>query len=387
MTVYLDYNATAPVRPEAKEAVLRALEIGGNPSSVHAAGRAARSLIEAARAQVAELIAVKPGSITFTSGGTESNALAIESAVAAGHDRILLGASEHGAVSENVRAAGVPVEVWPVDADGVADLAWLRAELAKGGRPLVCLMLANNETGVIQPVAQAAALVREAGGWLHVDAVQAAGKIAIDFNALGADTLALAAHKIGGPFGVGALAAGPRATLVRRLHGGGQERGRRAGAENLSGIAGFGAACDAARRDLDAIAAQAAWRDDLQARVEASGAVILGKNAPRLPQTLGFAAPGFGAYMQVMMLDLNGVMISAGPACSSGKMKPSDVVAAMGRAELAPYAIRVSGGWGTTDEDWRLAGDVWMRMFHRYLAGRGKGLAEMFQSGNARGVA
>jgi cysteine desulfurase len=370
VSIYLDYNATAPVRPEAKAAVVRALEISGNPSSVHAAGRAARSLIEAARAQVAALVAVLPGSITFTSGGTESNALAIESAVAAGYDRILLGATEHGAVAENVRAAGVPVEVWPVDADGVADLAWLAQALGKGGRPLVCLMLANNETGVIQPVAQAAALVREAGGWLHVDAVQAAGKVAIDFNALGADTLALAAHKIGGPFGVGALAAGPRATLVRRLHGGGQERGRRAGAENLSGIAGFGAAADAAVRDLDAIAAQGSWRDALQDRVEAAGATVLGKGAPRLPQTLGFAAPGFDAQMQVMGLDLAGVMISAGPACSSGKMKPSDVVAAMGRPDLAPFAIRVSGGWGSTEDDWIRAGDAWLEAYARHSARR-----------------
>ena len=370
MSIYLDYNATAPVRPEAKAAVVRALEISGNPSSVHAAGRAARSLIEAARAQVAALVAVLPGSITFASGGTESNALAIESAVAAGYDRILLGATEHGAVAENVRAAGVPVEVWPVDADGVADLAWLAQALGKGGRPLVCLMLANNETGVIQPVAQAAALVREAGGWLHVDAVQAAGKVAIDFNALGADTLALAAHKIGGPFGVGALAAGPRATLVRRLHGGGQERGRRAGAENLSGIAGFGAAADAAVRDLDAIAAQGSWRDALQDRVEAAGATVLGKGAPRLPQTLGFAAPGFDAQMQVMGLDLAGVMSSAGPACSSGKMKPSDVVAAMGRPDLAPFAIRVSGGWGSTEDDWIRAGDAWFEAYARHSARR-----------------
>jgi cysteine desulfurase len=370
VTVYLDYNATAPVRPEAKAAVVRALEIGGNPSSVHAAGRAARSLIEAARAQVAAFVAVLPGSITFTSGGTESNALAIESAVAAGFDRILLGATEHGAVAENVRASGVPVEVWPVDAEGVADLGWLAEALAKGGKPLVCLMLANNETGVIQPVAQAAALVRDAGGWLHVDAVQAAGKITIDFNALGADTLALAAHKIGGPFGVGALAAGPRATLVRRLHGGGQERGRRAGAENLSGIAGFGAACEAAARDLDAIAGQAAWRDALQARVEAAGATVLGKGAPRLPQTLGFAAPGFDAQMQVMGLDLAGVMISAGPACSSGTMKPSDVVAAMGRADLAPFAIRISGGWGSAEKDWIRAGDVWLEAYARHTARR-----------------
>lgn len=370
MTVYLDYNATAPVRPEAKAAVVRALEIGGNPSSVHAAGRAARSLIEAARAQVAAFVAVLPGSITFTSGGTESNALAIESAVAAGFDRILLGATEHGAVAENVRAAAVPVEVWPVDADGVADLAWLAQALATGGKPLVCLMLANNETGVIQPVAEAATLVREAGGWLHVDAVQAAGKIAIDFNALGADTLALAAHKIGGPFGVGALAAGPRATLVRRLHGGGQERGRRAGAENLSGIAGFGAACEAAVRDIDAISAQTAWRDALQDRVEAAGAIVLGKGAQRLPQTLGFAAPGFDAQMQVMGMDLAGVMISAGPACSSGKMKPSDVVAAMGRADLAPSAIRISGGWASTEQDWIAAGDAWLDLYARHTARR-----------------
>ena len=370
MSIYLDYNATAPVRPEAKAAVVRALEISGNPSSVHAAGRAARSLIEAARAQVAALVAVLPGSITFTSGGTESNALAIESAVAAGYDRILLGATEHGAVAENVRAAGVPVEVWPVDADGVADLAWLAQALGKGGRPLGCLMLANNETGVIQPVAESVALVREAGGWLHVDAVQAAGKITIDFNALGADTLALAAHKIGGPFGVGALAAGPRATLVRRLHGGGQERGRRAGAENLSGIAGFGAAADAAVRDLDAIAAQGSWRDALQDRGEAAGATVLGKGAPRLPQTLGFAAPGFDAQMQVMGLDLAGVMISAGPACSSGKMKPSDVVAAMGRPDLAPFAIRVSGGWGSTEDDWIRAGDAWLEAYARHSARR-----------------
>jgi len=370
VSVYLDHNATAPVRPEAKAAVVRALEVGGNPSSVHAAGRAARALVETARAQVADLVGVVPGSVTFTSGGTESNALAIESAVAAGYDRILLGATEHGAVAENVKAAGLPVAVWPVDANGVADLDWLRAELARGGKPFVCLMLANNETGVIQPVAEAAALVREAGGWLHVDAVQAAGKIAIDFSGLGADTLALAAHKLGGPFGSGALVAGTRAVLSRRLHGGGQERGRRAGAENLSGIAGFGAAAVAAKAGLDAMTRQAAWRDALQARVAAAGAVILGRDAARLPQTLGFAAAGFDAQMQVMGMDLAGVAISAGPACSSGKMKPSDVVAAMGRADLAPFAVRISGGWNTTEDDWRRAGDAWLELHARHLSRR-----------------
>ena len=370
MTIYLDHNATSPVRPEAKAAVLRALDVGGNPSSVHAAGRAARSLIETARAQVADLVGVVPGSVTFTSGGTEANALAIESAVAAGYDRILLGATEHGAVAENVKAVGVPVTVWPVDANGVADLDWLRAELAKGGKPFICLMLANNETGVIQPVAEASALVREAGGWLHVDAVQAAGKVAIDFTALGADTMALAAHKLGGPFGSGALVAGTRATLVRRLHGGGQERGRRAGAENLSGIAGFGAAAVAAKTDLDAMSRQTAWRDALQHRVEAAGAVILGKGADRLPQTLGFAAAGFDAQMQVMGMDLAGIAISAGPACSSGKMKPSDVVAAMGRPDLAPFSVRISGGWTTSEDDWRRAGDAWLDLYARHLSRR-----------------
>ncbi len=370
MTLYLDHNATAPVRPEAKDAVVRALEIAGNPSSVHAAGRAARNLVETARQQVADLVGVKVGSVTFTSGGTESNALAIESAVAAGFDRIVLGGTEHGAVAENVRAAKVPVAGWPVDAEGVADLDWLKDELAKGGRPLVCLMLANNETGVIQPVAEASALARAAGGWLHVDAVQAAGKIAIDFTELGADTLALAAHKIGGPFGSGALIAGTRSTVVRRLHGGGQERGRRAGAENLTGVAGFGAAAVAAVRDLPHVAEQAPWRDAMQARVEAAGAVILGKGAPRLPQTLGFAAAGFDAQMQVMGMDLAGVMISAGPACSSGKMKPSDVVAAMGRADLAPFAVRISGGWTTTQDDWSRAGDAWLELYARHLSRR-----------------
>lgn len=368
--IYLDYNATAPVRPEAKAAALRALDTVGNPSSVHAGGRAARAIMETAREQVAALVAVKPGSITFTSGGTEANAMAIHGAMAAGYDRIIVGASEHGAVMENVRAARAPVEVWPVDDRGVADLAWLETALKAGGRPLVCLMLANNETGVIQPVAEAAALVRAAGGWLHVDAIQAAGKIAIDFTALGADTMALAGHKIGGPLGVGALAAGTRAVLSRWLQGGGQERGRRAGAENLPGITGFGAAAVAAVAGLDAIAAQAPWRDGLQARVEAAGAVILGKGAPRLPQTLGFAAAGFDAQMQVMGMDLAGVMISAGPACSSGKMKPSDVVAAMGRPDLAPFAIRVSGGWGTVEPDWTRAGDVWLELFARHQARR-----------------
>jgi cysteine desulfurase len=212
--------------------------------------------------------------------------------------------------------------------------------------------------------------VRAADGWLHVDAVQAAGKIAIDFGVLGADTLALSAHKIGGPQGVGALVAGARATLSRRLHGGGQERGRRAGTENTPGIAGFGAAAKAALSDLAEMAGQAGWRDDLAAAVSRTGAVVLGEGAARLPQTLCFAAAGFGSELQVMGLDLAGVMISSGAACSSGKVKPSRVIEAMSRPDLAPFAIRISGGWASTAADWSRCGEAWTEIFSRHQARR-----------------
>jgi cysteine desulfurase len=373
-TIYLDYNATAPIRPEARDAVLRAFEIAGNPSSVHASGRAARDMVETARAQVAALVGVVPGSVTFVSGGTEANALAIGSAAFAGFNRIIVSEGEHDAVLETAAASGLQVLRMPLDADGVARLDWLEEALSDDGRALVCLMLANNETGVIQPVAQAAALVREADGWLHVDAVQAAGKIAIDFTALGADTMALSAHKLGGPQGVGALVAGTRATIVRQQHGGGQERGRRAGTENVAGVAGFGAAADAALRDLPSMANQGTWRDALAERVKAAGAVVLGEGAQgrfgRLPQTLCLAAEGFASQIQVMNLDLAGVMVSAGSACSSGKVKASRVVEAMGRPDLAPFALRVSGGWASTEQDWISCGDAWLAAYSRIGARR-----------------
>jgi cysteine desulfurase len=369
-SIYLDYNATAPIRPEARDAVLRAFETAGNPSSVHASGRAARDLVEIARKQVGELVGVVPGSVTFVSGGTEANALAIGSAAFAGFNRIIVSEGEHDAVLETAAASGLQVWKMPLDADGVARLDWLEEALSDEGRALVCLMLANNETGVIQPIAQAAALVREADGWLHVDAVQAAGKIAIDFTALGADTLALSAHKLGGPQGVGALVAGTRATIVRQQHGGGQERGRRAGTENVAGIAGFGAAAEAALRDLPLMAYQGTWRDALAERLKAAGAVMLGEGAQRLPQTLCLAAEGFASQIQVMNLDLAGVMVSAGSACSSGKVKASRVVDAMGRADLAPFALRVSGGWASTQQDWISCGDAWLAASSRIGARR-----------------
>ncbi|ODT86636.1 cysteine desulfurase family protein [Phenylobacterium sp. SCN 70-31] len=369
MSVYLDHNATTRVRPEAAAAVAQALGTVGNPSSVHAAGRAARARMEQARVDVAALIAAPASTVVFTGGGTEANALAIQSAVAAGSRRLIVSAIEHDSVREAARAFAPAVEDLPVDSDGVADLAWLRARLAawnpSDGRPFVALMLANNETGVIQPVAEAAALVREADGWLHVDAIQAAGKIPVDSRGLGADTLSVSAHKVGGPMGVGALTFGPRAGLVRIQHGGGQERGRRAGTENLPGIAGFGAAARVAGGLGDP-----GWRDSAAARLKAAGAVVLGEAVPRLPNTLCVALSGWDAERQVMALDLAGVMVSAGSACSSGKVKASPVVAAMGRADLASCAIRVSGGWDTTEEDWRRFADAWLEARARHAVRR-----------------
>ena len=370
MTTYLDHNATAVVRPEAKAAMANALDVGGNPSSIHAAGRAARAMVETAREQVAALIAAPATTVIFTSGGTEANAIAIESAVAAGSRRLIVSAIEHDSVQETSRVLGVAVEVLPVDASGQADLTWLAARLAAwdpaDGKPFVALMLANNETGVIQPVREASDLVRAADGWLHVDAIQAAGKIVVDSRALGAETLSISAHKIGGPQGVGALTFGPRATLSRRQHGGGQERGRRGGTENVPGIASFGAAA-AVASDLHA---QAALRDVAAERLKAAGGVVMGEAAPRLPNTLCIATPGFPSDVQVMGLDLAGVMVSAGSACSSGKVKASPVLEAMGQGELAGCAIRVSGGWNTTQADWDRFVEAWSIAHDRHVARR-----------------
>lgn len=369
--VYLDYAATAKIRPEAVEAVVSALRIGANASSVHADGRRARAVIEQARDSVARLVGARPADVIFTSGGAEADALAIESAAALDKvETLIVSAIEHDAVVETVRAQAKPNETWPVDAHGVVDLDWLADRLTRGAgaRPFVALMLVNNETGVIQPVAEAAALVREAGGWLHVDAVQAAGKLALDREALGADSLALSAHKLGGPQGSGALVIGPRASITRRLHGGGQERGRRAGTENLSGIAGFAAAAARALEDLPNVAARAAWRDAAAARLKAQGAVIAGEGAPRVAEVLCAAMPDWSSELQVMALDLDGVRVSAGAACSSGKVKASRVLQAMGLGDLAGGALRASGGWATTAQDWDRFAEAWSTACHRQAA-------------------
>jgi cysteine desulfurase len=359
--VYLDHCATSPLRPEARTAMTAAFDVVGNPSSVHADGRAARALLEQARGQVASLAGAKPASVTFTSGGTEANVLAVRSAVAAGYRRLLVSAIEHDCVREAALASGVEVVELPVLANGVLDLEALQAALdawpPAAGPVFLALMAANNETGVIQPVREAGERVRAAGGWLHVDAVQAAGRIPVGLDLCCADTLALSAHKLGGPQGIGALVAGPRSRIVRDLPGGGQEQGRRAGTQNLIGAAGFGAAAAAA---LAAEPAGPQARDLAAERLTEAGARVVGADAPRLADVLCIAAPDMSSEIQVMGLDLAGVRVSAGAACSSGKVKPSRVLEAMGMGELAGRAIRLSGGWSTGPEDWRIAAEAWI---------------------------
>ena len=366
--IYLDYNASGLVRPEVQEIMAAALADNGNPSAVHAAGRRARARIETARAQVADLVGADPTAVVFSSGGTESNAQAILSAIAAGCERLIVGATEHPCVAEAAAVSGKPVETIPVDANGVVDLAWLAEALTRPGRAVVAIHHANNESGVIQPIAEAAALVRAAGGWLHVDAIQSAGKIPVDMRALGADTLTLSAHKLGGPQGVGALISAEGVPIIRTLHGAGQERGLRAGTENVPGIAGFGVSADCAARDLNASMAHVSWRDAAEAKVQAAGATIIGGAVARLPNTLFMAVEGWDSPQQLITLDLVGVMVSVGSACSSGKTKPSKAISAMGHHHLATGGVRVSGGWGTTEADWTRFADAWVAAYAKHQA-------------------
>ena len=366
--VYLDYNASGLVRPEVQAAMAEALADGGNPNAVHAAGRRARARVETARARVADLVGADPTAVVFSSGGTESNAQAVASAIAAGCERLIVSATEHPCVAEAANVSGVPVEILPVDADGVVDLAWLAEALERPGRALVAIHHANNESGVIQPIAEAARLVRSAGGWLHVDAIQSAGKIPVDIRTLMADSLTLSAHKLGGPQGVGALISKDGVPVIRTLHGAGQERGLRAGTENVPGIAGFGVAADCAVRDLSESTAHAAWRDAAEAKVRSAGATIIGGAVERLPNTLFMAVENWDSPQQLITLDLQGVMVSAGSACSSGKTKPSKTISAMGLDHLATGGVRVSGGWGTTRDDWARFAEAWVAAYETYRA-------------------
>ncbi len=337
----LDANATEALRPAAREALLEALAIGGNPSSVHGGGRAARRIIETARRQLGERFGATPGDIIFTSGGTEANALAIHG-LGAGR-RLLIGATEHAAV----RAAGGGVTL-PVQADGTLALEALAAVLAGGGPALVCVMAANNETGVLHPLAEVAALCRAHAALLHVDAVQSAGRLGLDAGAMGASSIAVSAHKLGGVPGAGALILAPGQHLIPLIAGGGQERGRRGGTEALPAIAAFGAALTEAydgrriARLRDAIEAGLAQLDP---RI-----IIAGRGAPRLPNTSLALLPGQAAETQVIALDLAGIRVSAGAACSSGKVGPSHVLAAMGFGADAGSGIRISLPWNAPDD-------------------------------------
>jgi cysteine desulfurase len=354
---YLDYNAAAPLRPEVREAMGEALSLCGNPSSVHAEGRAARAAIEAARTDVAALVGARPEDVIFTSGGTEANALAFASPTGSAW-HCYVSAVEHPSVLAGGRFYPETTTRIAVTSDGVIDLEMLARELAKhhlgGWRPLVSVMAANNETGAIQPVAETAKIVHSAGGLLHTDAVQAAGRIKLEIAALGADMLSLSAHKIGGPKGAGALVLGNGASVEPLIKGGGQERRRRAGTENVAGIVGFGVAAKLAAAELKNIGEVARLRDELEsgALAIAPGATVLSANVERLPNTSCIAVLGVKAETLVIGLDLAGIAVSSGSACSSGKVEASHVLSAMGVAdELAQGAIRVSLGFATRRDD------------------------------------
>ena len=359
---YLDWNATAPLRAEAAEATADALRRTGNPSSVHRWGRAARQTIERARAQVAALVGAAPMEVIFTSGGTEANHMALRGL---GDRRIFISAIEHDSVREAVPEA----TVIPVTPAGVVDLAALETLLAAEARPaLVSIMLANNETGAIQPITDAAAITHRHGAVLHCDAIQGAGKIAVNFRALGVDLLSISAHKLGGPQGIGALVAREGVALAALQRGGGQERGRRAGTENGPGIVGFGVAAELAARRSVSSAGIAELRDAAEAALTAVApdARVFAKSASRLPNTFCIAMPGVLASTQVMALDLAGVMVSAGAACSSGKVRRSHVLAAMGASpEEAESAIRVSLGWSTTPGEIEQLIGAWTALYRR----------------------
>ena len=375
--VYLDWNATAPLRTEARTAVLAALDVLGNPSSVHAEGRAARRLVESAREEVAALVNTEPRNVLLTSGGTEANALALTPVRQdGGPSRLLVSAVEHASVLSGGRFAPSQTAKLPVLPNGQVDVRALERSLAGSAESiLVSIMLANNETGVVQPISEIAALVHGAGAILHVDAVQGPGRIACNINELGADLLSISGHKLGGPKGTGAL--------IRRdarvpfpnplIRGGGQERSARAGTENVAGITGLGAAAATMAKTWAAEAKKMLpLRQRLETRLHSQWpqAVIFGEDAARLPNTTLFAVPGVKAETAVIALDLEGVAVSSGAACSSGKVQPSHVLAAMGvPAPLARGAVRVSLGPTTTESDVDRLISAWIKVSDTLLKG------------------
>jgi len=364
--IYLDYNATCPIRPAVIYAVAEAMREVGNPSSVHAAGRGARTVVEKARVQVAALVNSRPRDVVFCGGGTEANNTVLRGAGAAS---LIISAIEHESTQAAAEQAGVPVFTIPVNAHGVILLDELESLLAEAPKPaLVSVMLVNNETGVIQPVADAAKLAHEAGGRIHTDAVQGAGKLTLDRQALDADYMTLSAHKIGGPQGVGAIVLAPTAPLKAMLVGGGQELSRRSGTENVAGIAGFGVAAIEAMGGLANTQHIAAMRTRLEAGIiaHANDVVIVGAGADRNANTSCIAMPGVKGETQVMHFDRAGICVSSGSACSSGKVKVSHVLNAMGYEDaVAESSIRVSLGYGTQDADIDAFLTAWQAIYNR----------------------
>ncbi|NUR11598.1 MAG: cysteine desulfurase [Bradyrhizobium sp.] len=375
--VYLDWNATTPLRPEARAAMVAAFDLIGNPSSVHAEGREARRLVEAARAALAIAVGALPRNVVFTSAGTEANTLALSPGLRGPSggpiERLLVSAIEHASVLAGGRFPGPTIGLIRVTRSGVVDLEHLRAQLKDGPPALVSIMAANNETGALQPVTEIAGIVHEAGGLLHVDAIQALGKIPFDIKAGGADLATFSAHKIGGPKGVGALVVAEGvAGLEPVLRGGGQELNRRAGTENVAGVAGFGAAVKATLQTLPEDAERmATLRRHLENGIRGiAGATIFSDDVKRLPNTVLFTAPGLKAETAVIGFDLEGVAVSSGSACSSGRVQPSHVLSAMGfDPAVAQGAVRLSLGWSTEPEDINRALEAWRKLGNTLLKG------------------
>ncbi|MGJ4939531.1 cysteine desulfurase family protein [Bradyrhizobium sp. HKCCYLS1011] len=383
--VYLDWNATTPLRPEARAAMTAAFDLVGNPSSVHAEGRQARRVIEEARETIARVLGAVPRNVVFTSGGTEANVLALSPALRAPAgpvERLLVSAVEHASVLAGGQFDRRGLSTIPVTPSGVVDLERLRTMLAGGPPALISVMAANNETGALQPISQVAELVRQAGGILHVDAIQAFGKIPFNISELGVNLASVSAHKIGGPKGVGALVLGAGGEgPAALLRGGGQERGRRAGTENVSGIAGFGATVKAAMAALEADSERVgSLRDRLEAGLrQTAGLVVFSSDVPRLPNTTLFAAPGMKAETAVIGFDLAGIAVSSGSACSSGKVQPSHVLEAMGASSaLAQGAVRLSLGWSTGPEDVDRCLEAWRKLSLSLLKKSGETELERF---------
>ena len=384
--IYLDWNATTPLRPEAREATAAAMDLSGNPSSVHAEGRRARRLVEDARATIAGAVGALARNVIFTSGGTEANALAVtpglRRASGAPVERLAVSAIEHASVLAGGRFPAQAISTIGVTRSGLVDLDRLRGMLAGTPPTFVSIMLANNETGAVQPVTEAGEIVHSAGGLLHVDAIQAFGKIPFDINALNADLLTLSAHKIGGPKAAGALVLGEGLLGPEPLlRGGGQERGHRAGTENVAGIAGFGAAVTAALRavDRDAIRLEG-LRNHLERGLrQTPEMIVFSDDVTRLPNTTLFTVPGLNAETAVIGFDLAGIAVSSGSACSSGKVQPSHVLQAMGFGpKLAQGAVRLSLGWSTSEADIDRCLKAWRKLVGTLLRGGDETLLERF---------